>query len=116
MENNDDKLTPQEVQRDGQSAITQDAPLRELHQDGAAANRKPVVQRPSTPGLTDEEVAVLCDIEKDGATRPSKEPVVESLAGRGLIDIVFQGSSKRLNLTPHAHQLLSKRGVGLNES
>jgi hypothetical protein len=64
----------------------------------------------------DEEVAALCDIERDGATRPEEERAVEGLAGRGLIDIVFQGSSKRLNLTPHAHRLLSERSVGLNES
>jgi hypothetical protein len=112
----DRKLTPQEAQRDGQSAISQDAPLRELHQEGAAAERDPVVQRLSTPELTDEEVAVLCDIEKDGMTGPAKQRVVENLAGRGLIDAVFQGTLKRLKLTSHAHQLLSERGVGLNES
>ena len=113
----DSELTPQQVQRNGQSAISQDAPLRELHQEGgAAAERKPVVQRPSTPELTDEEVAVLCDIEKDGSTRPGKQRVVERLAERGLIDTLFEGSLKRLKLTPYAHRLLSERGVGLNES
>jgi hypothetical protein len=65
----------------------------------STADRKPVVQRLSTPELTDEEVAVLGDIEKDGTTRPVKQRVVESLAGRGLIDTVFQGSLKRLKLS-----------------
>jgi hypothetical protein len=74
----DSDLTPQLVQQNAQSAISQDAPLRELHQEGAAAGHEPAVQRPSTPELTDEEVSVLCDIEKDGSARPSKAEVVES--------------------------------------
>jgi hypothetical protein len=41
----------------------------------------------------DEEVAALCDIERDGATWPEEERAVEGLAGRGLIDIVFQNGS-----------------------
>ena len=32
----DREPTPQEAQRDGQSAISQDSPLRELHQEGDA--------------------------------------------------------------------------------
>jgi hypothetical protein len=112
----DSELTPQQVQQNGQSAIPQDAPLKELHQEGAAANRKLAVQSPLTSDLTDEEVAVLCDVEKDGSTRPAKQRVVERLAGRGLIDAVFEGSSRRLKLTPDAQRLLSERGVGLNES
>jgi hypothetical protein len=109
----DSKLTPQQVQRNGQSAISQDAPLRELHQEGAAAaaERKSPVQLASTPELTDDEVAVLCDIEKDD----SRNGAVESLIDRQLID-AFEGSVERLIVTPHAFQLLTKRGVGLNES
>ena len=112
----DGKFTPQEVQRDGQSAISQDASLRELHQEGGAAGSKPMSARPTTPELIDEEVAVLCDIERDGSVGSAKQGVVESLAKRGLIDTIFEGSLKRLKLTPHAHQILSERGVGLNES
>jgi hypothetical protein len=66
----DDELTPQQVQENGQSAISQDAPLRELHLEGVAAESKPAVQVASTPELTDDEVAVLCDIEKDGSPSP----------------------------------------------
>ena len=74
----DSELTPQQVQQNGQSAISQDAPLRELHQEGAGAESEPSVQVASTPELTDDEVAVLCDIEKDGSTKPTKREVVES--------------------------------------
>ena len=39
----DREPTPQEAQRDGQSAISQDGPLRELHQEGTqiAIDRSP---------------------------------------------------------------------------
>jgi hypothetical protein len=112
----DSDLTPQLVQQNAQSAISQDAPLRELHQEGAAAGNEPAVQRPSTPDLTDEEVSVLCDIEKDGSARLSKAEVVESLTSRQLIEVVFEGAFERRKLTPHAQRLLTERGVGLNES
>ena len=112
----DSELTPQQVQQNGQSAISQDAPLRELHQEGAAAEREPAVQVVSTPELTDDEVAVLCDIEKDGSTKPTKREVVESLIDRQLIETTLEGSEERLKVTPRAFQLLTGRGVGLNES
>jgi hypothetical protein len=35
--------------------------------------------------LTDEEVTVLCDIERDGSTKSRKQPVVQSLIERGFI-------------------------------
>jgi hypothetical protein len=71
----DREPTPQEVQRDGQSAISQD----KLHQEGDADSDRPVASRPTTPELTDEEVSVLCDIERDGSTKSRKQPVVQSL-------------------------------------
>jgi hypothetical protein len=81
----DSELTPQEVQQNGQSAISQDAPLTELHQEGAAAEPTPPVEVASTPELTDDEVSVLCDIEKDGLTRATKRGVVENLIDRQLV-------------------------------
>jgi hypothetical protein len=114
--NHDSELTPQQAQQNGQSAISQDAPLRELHQDGAAVEPKPPVQVASMPELTDDEVAVLCDIERNGSIRPTKREVVESLIDRQLVKTAFEGSQERLKVTPQAFQLLTKRGVGLNES
>jgi hypothetical protein len=112
----DSEPTPQQVQQNGQSAISQDAPLSELHQEGATAEHEPPVQVASTPELTDDEVAVLCDIEKDGLAKPTKRELVKSLIDRQLIETAPEGSEERLKLTPHAFQLLTKRGVGLNES
>jgi hypothetical protein len=110
------ELTPQLVQQNAQSAISQDAPLRELHQEGSAAGHQRSVQRPSTSELTDEEVSVLCDIGKDGSFRPSKREVVESLTSRQLIEVVFEEAIERRKLTPQAQRLLAERGVGLNEA
>ena len=62
--------TPQEAQRNGQSAISQDNPLRVLHQEGDAHGDRSVASRSTTPDLTDEEVSVLC-VSKETA-RPSR--------------------------------------------
>ena len=110
----DREPTPQEAQRDGQSAISQDNPLRELHQEGDADSDRPVGSRPATPELTDEEVSVLCDIERDGSTKLRKQPVVQSLIERGFMSP--PRSHSRVKLTALAQQRLSKRGVGLNKS
>ena len=107
--------TPQEAQRNGQSAISQDNPLRVLHQEGDAHGDRSVASRSTTPDLTDEEVSVLCDIERDGSTKSRKQPVVQSLIERGFI-VFSEGPLARVKLTLPAQQLLSKRGVGLNKS
>jgi hypothetical protein len=43
--------TPQEAQRNGQSGISQDEPLRELHQGGAAQSG-----RPTSPAVDKSEL------------------------------------------------------------
>ena len=106
---------PQEAQRNAQSAVSQDNPLRELHQEGDAHRDPPIVSLLAISELTDEEVSVLCDIGRDGSTKPHKQPVVESLIERGFI-ISSEKRFARVKLTLRAQQLLSKRGVGLNES
>jgi hypothetical protein len=111
----DREPTPQEAQKDGQSAISQGSPLRELHQEGDADRDRPVASRPATPELNDEEVSVLCDIERDGSTKSRKQPVVQSLIERGFI-VSSEEPLARVKLTALAQQSLSKRGVGLNES
>ena len=111
----DREPTPQEAQRDGQSVISQDTTLRELHQEGDANSDRPVASRPTTPELNDEEVSVLCDIERDGSTKSRKQPVVQSLIERGFI-VPSEEPLARVKLAALAQQRLSKRGVGLNES
>ena len=95
----DGEPTPQEAQRDGQSAISQDSPLRELHQEGDADIDRPVGSRPATPELTDEEVSVLCDIERDGSTKSRKQPVVQSLMS-GALSFPARSHSRESSL-PH---------------
>jgi hypothetical protein len=75
----------------------------------------PGASGPTTPELTDEEVSVLCDIERDGSTKSPKQPVVRNLVERGLI-VPSEEPLARAKLTALAQQRLSKRGVGLNES
>ena len=111
---NDRDPNPQQAQQNGQSAISQDNPLRELHQEGDAQSDRPIGSALVTPELTDEEVSVLCDVERDGSTKSGKQPVVQSLIERGFIDS-SDGPLARVKLTPLAQELLSKRGVGLNE-
>ena len=85
----DRDLNPQQAQRNGQSAISQDNPLRELHQEGDAQSDRTIGSAPVTPELTDEEVSVLCDVERDGSTKSDKQPVVQNLIERGFIDSRF---------------------------
>jgi hypothetical protein len=105
---------PQEAQRDGQGAISQNNPLRELHQDGEAANDRAIGSTAAiTPELTDEEVSVLCDVERGASIHPHKQPVLQRLREQGFLS---EEPLAKVKLTSQAQQLLSKRGVGLNES
>src|SRR6476661_7290937 len=74
--------TPQEVQQDGQGAISQDAPLNELHQDGSAGMHEQV--QPSFSELTNDEIAVPCDLESH-AIKPAKHHLLAILAERGFV-------------------------------
>ena len=89
--------------------------MRELHQAGDADSDRPVASRPTTPELNDEEVSVLCDIERAGSTKSRKQPVVQSVIERGFI-VPSEEPLARVKLTALAQQRLSKRGVGLNKS
>jgi hypothetical protein len=72
----DREPNPQEAQRNGQSAISQDEPLRELHQEGDAQRDRPIGSTLVTPELTDEEVSILCDIERAGPIKPNRAPII----------------------------------------
>ena len=113
----DRHTTPQRAQKNGQSAIAQDAPLRELSQDGDAAGgyRPATASFTTTPELTNEEVSALCDIGRDGKTKPANQSLVQSLIERGFITSSEEALAD-LKLTFLAQQTLGKCGVGLNES
>jgi hypothetical protein len=53
---------------------------------------------------------------KGRLNQTTKREVVESLINRQLIETTLECSEERLKVTPHAFQLLTKRGVGVNES
>jgi hypothetical protein len=112
---NDRDPNPQEAQRNGQSAITQNSPLRELHQEGDAQSDRPIESALISPELTDEEVSILCDVERNGSVKSNKQPAVQGLIERGFI-VFSTDPLARVKLTPRAQKLLSERGVGLNES
>ncbi len=117
MGNADDRdTTPQEAQKNGQSAISQVSPLRELRQDGdARGDRAAKLPSNATPELSDEEVSVLCDIGTDGRTKSANQSVVQSLIERGFITS-SEEPLVRLKLSFLAQQTLARRGIGLNES
>jgi len=108
--------SPRGAQRNGQSAISQEDPLRELNQAGAAESVRPVFCATSARQLTDEEVSVLCDIETAGSTGSKDRRITMGLVERGFIDVISRGTSRQFKLTAKAQQLLAERGVGLNES
>ena len=108
--------SPQEAQRNGQSAISQENPSRELNQAGNAESARPPSASPATPELSDEEVSVLCDIESSSVIGSNKSRFIPALIERGLLEAVSHGSREQFKLTSKAHQLLGERGVGLNES
>jgi hypothetical protein len=111
----DPEPNPQEAQRDGQSAISQQDPLRELQQNGSADSNQAIGPRSTTPELTDEEVSVLCDIERGGSNISKKQRVLQRLVEGGFV-MLSDNSPVLAKLTPRAQQLLGMRGVGLNES
>jgi hypothetical protein len=105
----------QEAQQNGQSAISQDEPLRELHQEKEAQRYRPTDSTPVTPELTDEEVSILRDIERGSAIKPNREPTIKSLIARGFVALAGD-PLRRTKLTTRAQEILSERGAGLNES
>jgi hypothetical protein len=111
----DREPNPQEAQGNGQSSISQDEPLRELHQEGDAQRDRPIGSTLVTPELTVEEVSMLCDIERTGVIKPNREPIIKSLIERGFVALT-DDPLPRAKLTPRAQEILSKRGAGLNES
>jgi hypothetical protein len=109
------KPTPQEAQRDGQSAISRENPSTELNQEGSAGADASIGRPLSEIELTDEEVSLLCDIERHGSAKPHQLLLAKSLIERGF---VFSSDDMLLplKLTRCAMECLTERGVGLNES
>jgi hypothetical protein len=53
---------------------------------------------------------------KGWLSQADEKEILESLIERQLVEVAFEGSVRRLKVTLPAFRLLTKRGVGLNES
>jgi hypothetical protein len=115
--NTQNEPTPQEVQRDGQGAVSQENPALELDQSGEAdaATGQKVDLR--TPELGDQEVSILCDIGAGQPLKPKDNALLDGLVRKGFVrPAETGGASPPYALTAKAQQLLAERGAGLREA
>jgi hypothetical protein len=109
--------TPQEVQKDGQGAVSQGNPALELDQSGDAdeeAGRKVNLR---TPELGDQEVAILCDIGAGQPLKPKDKALLDRLIRKGFVEPAKTGGAPAgYALTAKAQQFLGERGAGLREA
>ncbi len=68
--------------------------------------------------LTDDQIAVLCDIGESGLTHETedKKRLVEGLISTGYVELTQSRTGSGFKLTAKATTMLTERGVGLNES
>jgi hypothetical protein len=115
--NTQNEPTPQEVQRDGQGAVSQENAALELDQSGEAdaATGQKVDLR--TPELGDREVSILCDIGAGRPLKPKYQELLDGLIRKGFARPTKTGdAAARYALTAKAQQLLAERGAGLREA
>ena len=64
--------------------------------------------------LTDQEIAVLCEIGSGRKVSARHKHLLAALVANGFVEV---GDDRtQCKLTGKAHQILAERGVGLNES
>jgi hypothetical protein len=107
--------TPQDVQKNGQSAISQEDSTLELNQLGTGNRRNVSEPRHNVTSLTDQQVAILCDVGDGRKTKPRHRNLLTGLIQGGFVEIHSESVSK-YKLSAKAQQILAERGVGLNES
>jgi hypothetical protein len=109
--------TPQEVQKDGQSAVSQGNPALELDQSGEADEATGQKVDLRTPELGDQEVAILCDIGAGQPLKSKDNALLDGLIRKGFVrPAKTDGASQDYALTAKAQQLLGERGAGLREA
>ncbi len=64
--------------------------------------------------LSDDQIAVLCDVGDSTPLRDSKKPYLDELIARGFVEKAEPPAEYKL--TGKAQQFLTERGVGLNEA
>ena len=108
--------TPQDAQKDGQSAISQDDPTLELNESGNNDHEGRFPQRSfRSDVLGDQQIAILCDIGDGHWVREKHERALKDLVADGFLEAA-DGEPVRYKLTGKAKHLLTGRGVGLNEA
>jgi hypothetical protein len=108
--------TPQEAQKDGQSAISQNDPTLELDEGGSKnhEDRVPQGSLPSGP-LSDQQIAILCDIGGGRQIKEKHQGLVRGLVGAGFLESA-SNETAGYKLTGKAQDLVAQRGAGLNEA
>jgi hypothetical protein len=109
--------TPQEVQKGGQGAVSQDNPALALDQSGEADEATGQKVNLRTRELGDQEVAILCDIGAGQPLKPKDNALLAGLVRKGFVrPAQTGGASPTYALTAKAQQLLGERGAGLCEA
>jgi hypothetical protein len=109
--------TPQEVQKDGQGAVSQGNSALELDQSGDAEEETGQKVNLRTPELGDQEVAILCDIGNGQPSKPKDKALLDGLIRKGFVrPAKTGGASADYALTAKAQELLGERGAGLREA
>ncbi len=108
--------TPQEAQRDGQSAISQNDPTLELDEGGSRNHEDKVAQAALPSGsLSDQQIAILCDIGGGRQVKEEHQGLVKGLVGAGFLEFASD-EPVGYKLTGKAQHLVAQRGAGLNEA
>jgi hypothetical protein len=66
--------------------------------------------------VTDEQIAILCDIGQGSEIDINKALDVERLIAGGMIELSGSELPDRYKLTNKGQQFISERGAGLNEA
>jgi hypothetical protein len=66
--------------------------------------------------LTDQEIAILCDVGGGGKVSTAHQHLFAGLIANGFVEVAGDETSAKYKLTAKSQQILSERGVGLNES
>jgi hypothetical protein len=66
--------------------------------------------------LTDQEIAILCDVGGGGKVSAAHKHLFAGLLANGFVEVTGDETSAKYKLTGKAQQILAERGAGLNES
>jgi len=110
------KLTPQDAQKGGQGAISEDDPILELDESGSARHDVKEPQgSPPNSSLSDQHIATLCDVGDGHVVSAKYKRILDDLVADGFLKSASD-EPVGYKLTGKAQNLLAQRGAGLNEA